>query len=156
MIFMKNYKTRLLKLLQNLINQHDHKYLIIQHAVTHADWLWQILDRKKICQELKEEKNKMQNCYKNFDQCCWDDFWLQNQNEEQEQQDSHCSSQQNSQDFWWWESHDIQPLPRQDLNRSKLSLFTNEHDYHKKNNLCFRCSLSDHSARDCKSSFNLN
>ena len=39
-IFMKNYHTRLLKLLQNLINQHDHKYFIIQYAVTHADKLW--------------------------------------------------------------------------------------------------------------------
>ena len=38
-IFTENYHTRLLKLLQNLMNQHDHKYSIIQHAVTHADKL---------------------------------------------------------------------------------------------------------------------
>ena len=35
----KNYQTRLLKSLQNLINQHDCKYLIIQNAVAHADKL---------------------------------------------------------------------------------------------------------------------
>ena len=35
----ENYHTRLLKSFQNLINQHDCKYLIIQNAVTHADKL---------------------------------------------------------------------------------------------------------------------
>ena len=35
----KNYHTRLLKLLQNLINQHDHKYLTIQNVITHTDKL---------------------------------------------------------------------------------------------------------------------
>ena len=35
----ENYQIRLLKLLQNLMNQHDHEYLIIQNAVTHADKL---------------------------------------------------------------------------------------------------------------------
>src|SRR5436190_1062486 len=35
----KNYCTRLLKSLQNLMNQHDCEYSIIQHAVTHANKL---------------------------------------------------------------------------------------------------------------------
>ena len=95
----------------------------------------------------------MQSCYKNFDQHCQDNFQSQNQNKEWEWWDSHCSFQQNSQDFWWWESHDIQSL-RWDSDRSKLSLFINKHDYCKKNNLCFRCNLSDHSVRGCKFSFN--
>ena len=38
-VFIKNYYIKFLKFFQNLINQHDHKYLIIQHAVTHADRL---------------------------------------------------------------------------------------------------------------------
>src|SRR5216117_277092 len=38
-VFMKDYRTRLLKPLQNLMNQHDCEYLIIQHAVTHAGQL---------------------------------------------------------------------------------------------------------------------
>ena len=70
----KNYCTRLLKSLQNLMNQHDHEYSIIQHVVTHTGKLWQTLDREKICQELKKEKNKAQNYYKNFNQHCQDDF----------------------------------------------------------------------------------
>ena len=38
-ISMKDYHTRLLKSLQNLMNQHDHEYLIIQNVITHADKL---------------------------------------------------------------------------------------------------------------------
>ena len=62
------------------MNQHDCEYFIIQHAVTHADKLWQILDKEKICLELKKKKNKIQQCYKNFDQCCCDNFRSQDQN----------------------------------------------------------------------------
>src|SRR5204863_9401344 len=35
----ENYHIRLLKFLQNLMNQHDHEYFIIQHVITHADKL---------------------------------------------------------------------------------------------------------------------
>ena len=35
----EDYCIRFLKLLQNLMNQHDCEYLIIQNAVTHADKL---------------------------------------------------------------------------------------------------------------------
>ena len=66
-ISMKNYCTRLLKSLQNLMNQHDHKYSIIQHAVIHADKLWQILDKEKIHLEFKKKKKKAQQWYENFD-----------------------------------------------------------------------------------------
>ena len=38
-IFMKDYCTRLLKSLQNLMNQHDHEYLTIQNVITHTDKL---------------------------------------------------------------------------------------------------------------------
>ena len=56
----KNYWTRLLKLLQNLMNQYDYKYFIIQNVVAHADKLWQTLNREKICQKLKKERKKIQ------------------------------------------------------------------------------------------------
>ena len=38
-IFVKNYCIRLLKLFQNLMNQHNHKYLTIQNIITHTDKL---------------------------------------------------------------------------------------------------------------------
>ena len=65
------------------MNQHDHEYLIIQHVITYAGKLWQILDREKVCLELKEEKNKIQQCNENFDQCCCDNSQSQDQNKDQ-------------------------------------------------------------------------
>ena len=73
-IFMKDYYTRFLKSLQNLMNQHDYEYFIIQNVITHADKLWQSLNREKICLKFKK---KIQHQYKNFDQHCCDDFWSQ-------------------------------------------------------------------------------
>jgi len=136
------------------MNQHNHEYSIIQHVITHADKLWQILNREKICLELKKKKNKTQQHYKNFDQHYYDNFQLQDQNKNQWSfhQNSHWNSQQDFQQ----ESHDIQSFFRQDCNESKLSFFISEHNYCRKNNLCFKCSLSNHSTRSCKFFFNLN
>jgi len=57
-VITEDYRTRLLKPLQNLMDQHDREYPTIQDAVTHAGKLWQTLDRDKIRQEIKEEKEK--------------------------------------------------------------------------------------------------
>lgn len=64
-VITENYWTRLLKSLQNLMNQHDHTYFTIQNAVTHAGKLWQTLDKNKICQKLQKDREKNQQHYKN-------------------------------------------------------------------------------------------
>ena len=79
-VSMKNYHTRLLKSFQNLMNQHDHKYSIIQHAVIYADKLWQTLNKEKICLKFKKERKKTQHQCENFNQHHHDNFQLQNQN----------------------------------------------------------------------------
>ena len=38
-IFTKNYYIRFLNFFQNLMNQHNHKYFIIQNVITHTDKL---------------------------------------------------------------------------------------------------------------------
>src|SRR5438034_9733006 len=60
-ISMKDYCTRLLKPLQNLMNQHDCEYLTIQNVIIHAGKLWQTLNRDKVCQELKKDREKAQH-----------------------------------------------------------------------------------------------
>jgi len=45
------------------MDQHDREYPTIQDAVTHAGKLWQTLDRDKIRQEIKEEKEKAYQCH---------------------------------------------------------------------------------------------
>ncbi len=57
-VTIEDYYIRLLKPLQNLMNQHDCEYPTIQDAVMHAGKLWQILDKNKVCQELKETRKK--------------------------------------------------------------------------------------------------
>jgi len=96
----EDYHTRFLKLFQNLMNQHDHKYLTIQNAVIHIDKLWQTLNREKIHLELKKEKKKAQQHYENFDQCHHDNLWSQDQSKEwwDSQQDSQQNFQQDSWD----------------------------------------------------------
>ena len=52
----KNYKTCLIRFLQNIIIQQDYTYFTIQDFITHADKLWQTLDLNKVHQEIKNEK----------------------------------------------------------------------------------------------------
>jgi hypothetical protein len=144
----EDYRTRLLKPLQNLMDQHDREYPTIQQAVTHAGRLWQTLDREKVRLELKEEKEKAQNRYENFGQRRRDDPRPQGQNEDRR------SSRRNFQRDSRQESRDSHRPPRRDRNRPKPSLSTSERDYRKENHLCFKCGLPDHSARDCKAPFN--
>ncbi len=73
-ISIKDYWTRLLKFLQNLMNQHDHKYLTIQNVIAHAGKLWQILNRDKVHQELKKDRKKTQHQHESFDQHQCDNF----------------------------------------------------------------------------------
>ncbi len=40
------------------MDQHDREYPTIQDAITHAGKLWQILDKNKVCQELKKTREK--------------------------------------------------------------------------------------------------
>ena len=55
----EDYRTRLIKPLQNLINQQDRAYSTIQDIVAHAGRLWQTLDIDKIRQEIKEGKERV-------------------------------------------------------------------------------------------------
>ena len=66
-VITENYCTRLLKLLQNLMDQHDRDYPVIQDAVTHAGRLWQTLDQDKLCQELKKARERTNQCHHNKD-----------------------------------------------------------------------------------------
>src|SRR5947207_6833880 len=67
-VITKDYRTQLLKPLQNLMDQHDREYPTIQDAVAHAGKLWQTLDRDKVRQELKEDREKAQRQRESFGQ----------------------------------------------------------------------------------------
>ena len=74
------------------MDQHDREYPTIQDAVTHAGRLWQTLDKDKIRQEIKEEKERTHQQHENSDQQSNqqdNSFWPHRQTNEQQ------SSQQN-------------------------------------------------------------
>jgi hypothetical protein len=150
----EDYRTRLLKPLQNLMDQHDREYSIIQEAVTHAGKLWQTLDKEKVRLELKEEKDKAQQRYENFGQRRRDDPRPQGQSEERRssRQDSRRNFQRDSRD----RRSRRERTPRRDRSRSKNRLSTKERDYRRENHLCFNCGYPGHSIHHCEHPFSAN
>ena len=98
------------------------------------------MNKKKIHLKLKKNKNKIQQCYKNFDQHHHNNFQLQNQNKKWQ------DFQQELYESW--------QFFRQDCSRLKNHFFIKKCDYCKKNHLYFKCNYSNHSAKNCKFSFN--
>ena len=75
-VSIKNYKTCLIKLLQNVIIQQDCMYFTVQDLVAHAGKLWQTLDSDKVWQEIKNERAYYQcqsDQQNQFDQSDWSD-----------------------------------------------------------------------------------
>jgi len=55
-ISIKDYRTHLIRSLQNIINQQNHMYSTVQDLVTHAGKLCQPLDSNKVHQEIKNKR----------------------------------------------------------------------------------------------------
>jgi hypothetical protein len=64
-VTIEDYRTRLLKPLRNMIDQHDREYHTVQDVVTHAGKLWQTLDKEKLRKEMKEERSMRRQRYEN-------------------------------------------------------------------------------------------
>jgi hypothetical protein len=64
-VTVEDYRTRLLRPLFNLMNQHERHYTAMKDAVLHATKLWNSLDCDKIRQEIREKKERKD---KNFRQ----------------------------------------------------------------------------------------
>lgn len=136
-----DYRTRLLKPLQNLMDQHDREYPAIQDAVTHAGKLWQTLDQDKLRQEFKEDKEKALQRFGGLDR---QPGSRNNNSRPQRQFDKQQGSQRDS---------------RRGQGKSKDSkprLSDEEHQHRRKKNLCFNCGYPGHASRDCSFPFNPN
>jgi hypothetical protein len=53
-----DYRTRLVKPLQNLLNQFDQTYPTVPDAIAHAGRLWQTLDPDKVQQEIQDARER--------------------------------------------------------------------------------------------------
>jgi hypothetical protein len=151
----EDYRTRLVKPLQNLINQQDHVYPTVQDAVAHAGRLWQTLDPDKVRQEIRDarEKNLRQRQR------------LQSTNPELNQQGSRQGRSQSNQNLPQSQGNSQRSQQSQrpqqgqqssQSNRQGPKLSAEERQYRGDNDLCFNCGYSGHRKKECTYPFNPN
>jgi hypothetical protein len=154
-VFTEDYRTRLLKPLQNLMDQHDRDYPTVQDAVTHAGKLWQTLDKDKVRLELKEDKERARQRYEDSTQSNRRDSFRPQGQTEDRQRSSRRSSQRDPQRDSRRSSRREQ-TSRRDRSRSRNRLSIKEREHRRDNNLCFNCGYPGHSVQDCTYPFNPN
>ena len=143
-IEVEDYKTRLIRPLQNLILQHNHKYSKIQDLIADASRLWQTLDVDKIRREIKDEKDR---AYQKRQA---------DRTNPQSKRPDRDSGQQGRQS-----TSKTSRQPRQDQQQGKTGnpirqLPTEEYQYRKDKGLCLRCGYPGHQIHDCEHRFNPN
>jgi len=141
-----DYRTRLVKPLQNLINQHDRTYSTVQDLVAHAGRLWQTLDPNEVRQKIKEDKERTQR-QRNPEQRDRQQQRPKNHNRNSDQQLAEGSS-----------SRTQQPQQNRQDNRqsNKPRLSQDERQHRADKNLCFNCGYPGHRRDDCTHPFNPN
>ena len=132
-VTVEDYRTRLLRPLLNLMNQHERHYATTKEAVIHAAKLWNSLDRDKIRQEIREEKERK------------DKKFRQNQDSQSKHPSDQRDKPHNSQ---------TQQGGKGKVKTPKPKLPAEEQQYRKENNLCYNCGYPGHSSRDCSFKFN--
>jgi hypothetical protein len=143
-VHIEDYRTRLVKPLQNLINQQDRTYTRVQDLVAHAGRLWQTLDLDKLRQEVKEERSQR---YRNYDRQ-QNSKSKNNRNNDQKTESSSSRTQHSKQS-----RKDNRQDSRQN-NKPRLS--QDEQRYRADKNLCFNCGYPGHRRDDCTYPFNPN
>ena len=140
----EDFRTRLVKPLQNLLLQHDRVYPSTQDIVVHAARLWQTMDPEKIKQEIKEDRERRQ----------------QRRQVEQGRQSSKPGrgfNQSNRRQTTSLSGQRPQQNQRNRFNnRNNERLSSEEQQYRRDNNLCYRCGYPGHTGKECSHRFNPN
>ena len=140
----EDFRTRLVKPLQNLLLQHDRTYPNTQDIVVHAARLWQTMDPEKIKQEIKEDRERRQQ-RRQVEQGHQSFKPGRGSNQSHRRQTTHLSGrrpQQNQQNRF--------------NNRNNERLPSEEQQYRTDNNLCYRCGYPGHAGKECSHRFNPN
>lgn len=132
-VTVEDYRTRLLRPLLNLMNQHERQYTSTKDVVLHAAKLWNSLDPNKVRQEIKEEKERKNKAFQ------------QNRNP----QSRHPFQRHNKPD-----NPQAQQGDDDKTKAPKSKLSKEEQKHRKENNLCYNCGYPGHSSRDCSFKFN--
>jgi len=145
-ISIEDYRTRLVKPLQNLIHQHNRNrtYPDLQELVADAGWLWQSLNPDKVRQEIKEDKER---AYRERHPGKQSD---RKQRSKQPDRGEGSSRDQRRQS----KRSETRQDTRQDDTKPRLS--TDEQQHRVDNNLCFNCGYPGHRKNECTYPFNPN
>jgi hypothetical protein len=135
----EDYRTRLVKPLQNILDQQDRTYLTVQDLVAHAGRLWATLDHNKVRQEIREERAQRQQ---KSDR--------QGQRQQRPKHSNRSSHQQPAESS----SRTQQTKDTRQGNESRLP--QDERQYRADKNLCFNCGYPGHRRDDCTFAFNPN
>jgi hypothetical protein len=154
----EDYRTRLLKPLQNLMDQHDREYPTIQDAVTHAGRLWLTLDREKIRQEIKEEREKAHQRQRNPGQSNQQTDTRNNAPQGQAEEQRRGSRRGSRRDSRRQGSRlgSRRDRDHEESKDSRPRLSFKERQHRRDKDLCFNCGYPGHSKRDCSYPFNPN
>jgi hypothetical protein len=131
-VTIEDYRTRLLRPLLNLMNQHERHYTSTKDIVIHAAKLWNSLNLDKIRQEIREEREKKEKSF-----------------QQNHKQPGHKDRQNQPENPKHRQGHDKTKTPK-----PKLSI--EEQQHRKENNLCYNCGYPGHSSHDCTFKFNPN
>ena len=134
----EDYRTRLVRPLQNVINQQDRAYTTVQDAVAHAGRLWQTLDPERVRQEIKDERARRQR---------------QSGSGQSDRQQPRPGGQDQSRRP---RTADDSKRPQQGRQGGRRRLSDEEHQHRLDKNLCYNCGYPNHSTRDCNYPFNPN
>lgn len=131
----EDYRTRLLRPLQNLLIQHDRTYPTMHDMVAHAARLWLTLDTEKLRRDFNEEKQRKR------------------EERSRKPKDSQQPSRSGQASQRRRQNHD-----RKDGTSSSNSprLSESEEKHRRDNNLCFNCGYPGHHTRECEHRFNPN
>lgn len=146
----EDYRTRLVKPLQNIVNQQDRSYSTVQDLVAHAGRLWQTLDPDRVRLEIKEDKERA------FRQRKSDRFRQSDRSEQRPRQFDRESTQESRPSQADRSLRASRPQRgRQDSRQGHRPRLSSEERRHRTDhNLCYNCGHAGHCSKDCTHPFN--
>ena len=130
----EEYRTRLVRPLQTLVNQHDRAYPAVQDIVAHAGRLWQTLDPDKVRKEIQEDKERKHR---------------QHRDSKKDLKDSRSGHFHDR-----YGSRDKNSQAQKNSQSKKPRLSEEERQYRRENKLCFKCGYPGHLGSECIYKFN--
>jgi hypothetical protein len=158
-----DYRTRLVRPLLNLLNQHDRHYPTVQDAVAHAGRLWQTLNPEKVQQEIREDRERASRLRR--ERARQADPKLSDSRTPQRSDTNPQRSENPRGGHRGGPRHSQRPRGRsdrrfdrrqEDRRDRKPRLSAEEQEHRQQERLCFNCGHPGHFSDECEYPFNPN